>query len=85
MDVVKSLAAAAAAVELQRTPLGPGINLQRREGGREGEKTHTLRWNKDMRRLDPGRGGSRPVHMSLKQRSFEPRRLCVTSRVLRLF
>lgn len=36
-------------------PLGPGMNLQCREGGREGEKTHALRMNKDMRELEPGR------------------------------
>lgn len=36
------------------TALGPGMNLQCREGGREGEKTHALRMNKVRRRSNPG-------------------------------
>lgn len=49
-------------------PLGPGMNLQCREGGREEEKTHTLRM----------------IYVCLKQGSFELQRLCVTSRFLLL-
>lgn len=51
VDVVRSPAHGAAA---GTTALGPGMNLQCREGGREGEKTHALRMNKVTQRSDPG-------------------------------
>lgn len=55
-------------------PLGPGMNLQCRKGGREGEKTHTLRMNKNMWELDPG--GSLHLCVSLAKVFWTAEALC---------